>query len=214
MSAEPDHRSTSGVERVVAFSDGVFAIAITLLVLPLAQARFREGHVEEDLLNLLPEFGAFALSFAVIGRFWRVHHRGFLRIARADGTLLTLNLVFLFWVAVLPFPTAVLGQHGDSVAAVLLYALSIILTGLSSSCVWWYAARGRPRLRQGAEALTHPDTDPREIRTALARGLGAVSGFVPSLGLAFLSTTVAEFSWLLAVPLTVLAARLAGRRRD
>lgn len=202
---------TSGVERVVAFSDGVFAIAITLLILPLAQASFREGQVEQDLLNLVPEFAAFALSFAVIGRFWRVHHRGFLRIVRADRQLLTINLVFLFWVAVLPFPTAVLGQHGDSVAAVVLYAMSIILTGLSSSWLWWYAARGRPRLHRGARPLTHPDTDPAETRMALARGLGAVSGFLPSLPLAFVSTTAAELSWLLAIPLTTLAARRARR---
>src|SRR5690606_41223280 len=129
------------------WSDSVFAIALTLRALPLADADMLEGDVAGDLVALAPKLLAFALSFAVIGRYWRAHRRAFAHIVRADGTLVGLSLLFLFWIALLPFPTAVLGEHGDTAAAVVLYAATIILTGLSSTALWWYAAVGRARLR-------------------------------------------------------------------
>ncbi|WP_024874997.1 TMEM175 family protein [Saccharomonospora piscinae] len=200
-----------GVERINALSDGVFAIALTLLALPLATADIDEDRVSQDLLGLAPQFVVFALSFAVVGRYWRVHHRVFARITRVDGTLVWLSLLFLFWVALLPFPTAVLGEHGDTAAAVVLYATTIILAGLSSTALWWYAAVGRARLRRGAESLTHEDTDPEEIRRGLARGLAVLAGFVPSLPLAFVDPGVAELSWLLVIPLGPLVDRWSRR---
>ena len=86
----------------------------------------------------------------------------------------------LFWIALLPFPTAVLGEHGDTAAAVVLYAATIILTGLSSTALWWYAAVGRARLRADTRPLTHESTDPEKVRRGLAGGVSVVVGFVPS----------------------------------
>jgi uncharacterized membrane protein len=203
----PGQEHTGGVERLMAFSDGVFAIAITLLVLPLAEVDLRDNHVTEDLIDVVPSFLTFALSFAVIGRFWFLHHRGFSDIIRTDGTLLVLNLLFLFWVALLPFPTAVLGRYGDTTAGVVLYAVSIIATGLSSAALWWYAARGRTRRYPGALPLIRAETDPVAIRVRLARGAAAWAGFVPSIPLAFVSPQWAELSWLLVIPFSSLTAR-------
>lgn len=204
---------TGGVDRVVALSDGVFAIALTLLALPLVDADIREDFVGGDVLGLGPKLLVFALSFAVIGRYWRVHHQAFIHIVRADGTLVGLNLLFLFWIALLPFPTAVLGEHGDTTAGVVLYASTIILTGLSSTGLWWYAAVGRARLRADTRSLTHEDTDPEWVRRGLAGGIAVVVGFVPSLPLAFVDPLLAELSWLLVPPVGHLLDRLSRRQR-
>jgi uncharacterized membrane protein len=204
---------SGGVERVVALSDGVFAIALTLLALPLVDADIDENVVASDLFGLAPKLLVFALSFAVIGRYWRVHHQVFAHIVRSDGTLVVLSLVFLFWIALLPFPTAVLGEHGDTPAAVVLYASTIILTGLSSTALWWYAAVGRARLRADTRSLTHEDLDPDWVRRSLAGGLAVVVGFVPSLPLAFVDPSWAELSWLLVMPAGWLLDRISVRGR-
>lgn len=208
-----DSEPTGGVERVSAFSDGVFAIAITLLVLPLAEAHLRADHLTDDLLALVPEFLAFVLSFWVVSRFWQVHHEAFRHIVRADRTLLGVNLVFLFWVALLPFPTAVLGRYGDTTAGVVLYAGGLIATGLSSTLLWWYAAYGQPRLRRGQRPLIRPGTDAEFMRSRLNGGIAVTAAFVPSLPLAFVSPGIAEASWVLIVPFSVAARRASRRRR-
>jgi uncharacterized membrane protein len=82
--AGDDDRPPPSLDRVSAFSDGVFAIAITLLILPLTDAQVRDGHVLEDLLALQHEFFALVLSFAVIGRFWLLHHED-LRVMTGAG---------------------------------------------------------------------------------------------------------------------------------
>jgi uncharacterized membrane protein len=202
---------SNGVDRIVGLSDGVFAIALTLLALPLVDADIRAGEVAESLLEVVPQLLAFALSFVVIGRYWRVHHRVYARIERTDAALVGLNLLFLFWVALLPFPTAVLGEHGDTAAAVVLYALTIILTGLSSTGMWWYAAVGRARLRADGRVLTRSDLDREELRQSLAGGAAVVTGFVPSIPLAFVDPTLAELSWLLVIPMGHLLGWVARR---
>src|SRR5690606_24565972 len=136
----------------------------------------------------------------------------FERIERADGTVVGLSLLFLFWVALLPFPTAVLGDHGDTPAGVILYAATIILTGLSSTVLWWYAAVGRPRLRDGARPLIRQDLDPDIIQRSLAGGTAVVTGFIPSIPLAFVDPAAAELSWLLVIPMGHLLDRAAQRR--
>src|SRR5512133_1753031 len=119
--------------RIVAFSDGVFAIAITLLVLNLSVPEHIKG---DDLTTVLWEqrqdLFAYAISFAVIGRFWIVHHRFFGEVTSFDGRLLVLNLFYLFWIVLIPFSSQVLGDHGGDTAAVVLYAANlagVILVG-------------------------------------------------------------------------------------
>ncbi|MEJ8277533.1 TMEM175 family protein [Pseudonocardia spirodelae] len=194
-----------GLERITFFSDGVFAIAITLLVLPLTDTEFGEGPVGPQLLELLPRMLTFLLSFAVIGRYWTVHHRLFDRLARADGRLMTLNLAYLFGIAFLPFPTSVLGRHGDDAAAVLLYAGTLILVGTMSAAMWAYASRdGR---------LTRPDVTAADAHATLVNGLAPVVSFVPSLAIAPFAPTTAMLSWLLIVPVSALAERLVHQDR-
>jgi uncharacterized membrane protein len=123
--------------RVEAFSDGVLAIAITLLVLDLS-SRSTPGHVLADLLRQWPAYLAYLASFGLIGVIWVNHHQLFTRIAAVDTGLLWRNLALLLTVSVLPFPTAVLSnafQHGnrfDEMAACIFYALAVTL----NSAAW------------------------------------------------------------------------------
>ncbi len=119
----------SDTRRVEAFSDGVFAIAITLLVLDLRVPEFESGRLLHDLVHLWGAYIAYVISFLYIGVIWLNHHNAFTRIHRIDQRLQWTNLGLLFTTALLPFPTAVLssalqsGGTADRRTAVVLYAL-------------------------------------------------------------------------------------------
>src|SRR5512135_2775898 len=110
--------------RMASFADGVFAIAITVLVLPLTEARLTDAGLAGELRALGLQVFAFALSFGITGRFWLAHYRMFRHIAWVDGRLLALNLLVLLCVAFLPFPAKVLGEHGTTTVAAVFYAAS------------------------------------------------------------------------------------------
>ncbi|MDQ2741004.1 MAG: TMEM175 family protein, partial [Chloroflexota bacterium] len=111
-SAQAESREV-GVDRLLAFSDGVFAIAITLLVLDLHQPTVAHGLLGA-LLQEWPAYLSYALSFLIIGIIWAQHHAMFRSIRRTDHLFLLINVVFLMWIAVLPFPTALLAKYLDS----------------------------------------------------------------------------------------------------
>ena len=208
MTAQPvktsvgQEKSPSGLERLVFFSDAVFAIAITLLVLPLADAHLDDEHLTSELLGLWPEFLSFALSFLVIGTYWIAHHRMFNHIVRLDTPLFWMNLGFLACIAFLPFPTAVLGRHGDTAAAVVLYAAAMSFTGFTSAGLWLYASSRHRLIESGM--------DPRSVRHLTLRAFVVPIAFLPSILVAFISPPVAWVLWLVAYPITVVVRRLSG----
>jgi TMEM175 potassium channel family protein len=110
--------------RIVAFSDGVFAIAITLLVLTL-EVPAGVDDLGQELRDRTDEFLAYALSFAVLGKLWLSHHRFFGSLGRFDGTLLALNLVYLAFVALVPFTSDLLGNYSGERVAVIAYAINL-----------------------------------------------------------------------------------------
>ena len=115
--------------RVLAFSDGVYAIAITLLVLsidlPDLATPGDAGQMLDALGDRHPQIISYAISFAVIGRYWLAHHHFFSRLRALDGGLIAINLVCLAVIAFLPFPTDVLGNYFENPVAVVLYALNV-----------------------------------------------------------------------------------------
>jgi uncharacterized membrane protein len=123
--------------RLEAFSDGVIAIAITLLVIEIRPPVLAEGdHLAPALLAQWPAYVAYLVSFLTIGVIWLNHHRVFQQVVRVDGPLLVLNLILLLWTALIPFPTAVvadfLGEGGEAArTAVALYGGVFVLMGLS-----------------------------------------------------------------------------------
>ena len=108
---EDDEAAEEGIGRILALSDGVFAIALTLLILDIAvPATTSDDDLTKVLLDLWPRYLAFALSFLVISRFWVIHRQAFRLIVRGDPALVWLNLLLLLFISFLPFPTAVLGD--------------------------------------------------------------------------------------------------------
>jgi uncharacterized membrane protein len=139
--------------RMEAFSDGVFAIAITLLVLEIKVPSAGEGEsLAHGLLDLWPSYAGFAVSFITIGIIWVNHHAVLATIQRADRSLLFKNLLLLLTVSFIPFPTAVMAEYlreGDGQnVAVAFYAASFFVMGVSFRQLWPHAARN-PASRVG-----------------------------------------------------------------
>jgi uncharacterized membrane protein len=126
--------------RVAAFSDGVFAIAITLLVLGL-QIPSGLSDLGQQLRDRGDEFFAYGLSFAVIGSLWIDHHRFFTGLRGVDGRLMSLNLVYLAFIALVPFSSSVLGSYAGQSAAVIVYALNIIAISIAFTLMMVHSFR-------------------------------------------------------------------------
>src|ERR687885_75583 len=146
--------------RLETFSDGVFAIAITLLVLlfetPELHAEESLGHV---LLHQWPSYVSYVVSFVTIGIIWVNHHTIFRHVARTDRVFLFVNVLFLMCVAFIPYPTAVVARFvreaDDARAAALLYGITLTATALFFNLLWRYASRGN--------RLLAADADRREV---------------------------------------------------
>jgi uncharacterized membrane protein len=138
--------------RLEAFSDGVFAIAITLLVLTIAQpSNYKDlGH---DLATRWPSLAAFVVSFAVIGIMWLNHHSVFSHFEQVDRGLIHLNMLLLLTITFLPYPTGVLGQalaKGENArTAAVVYAVVMALNAWVWTALWLYGSHRRRLLRPG-----------------------------------------------------------------
>jgi uncharacterized membrane protein len=137
--------------RLETFSDGVFAIAATLLILEVRLPG--HGSVAHDLLHAWPSYVAYAISFLTIGIIWVNHHYVMEQIGRVDRTFLFISVVFMMIVAFSPFPTRVLAEHlrHGSKAAAFAYGLTFTLMALSYGALWFYAARGRRLIAEDAD---------------------------------------------------------------
>jgi uncharacterized membrane protein len=202
-------RGSEEFSRVLAFSDGLFAIAMTLLVVAITLPEIADTESVGDLASALddkrPEFVSFFISFAVIGRYWIAHHQFFARLAAMDGGLITLNLLYLAFIAFLPFPTDMLGTYFENPLSVAVYAVSVaIVSGLE--VVLFRHAHRRGLMR---EAM------PDEVyRWGVLQSLSPVVFFLLSVPLAFVNTTAAVAIWFLGLPFSRLAERWAPAEVD
>lgn len=191
-----------GFERLVFFSDAIFAIAITLLVLELhVPEHLGAAGLQHELFALWPKFASFLLSFLAVGLFWMSHHRIFDYIERYDFRLLWLNLLLLLSIAFLPFPTALVGQYGDQRAATIVYGVDLAVAGILQWAVGAYAALGH--------RLVNPRLDPRFIRVVTRRMLIPPVLALLSIAVAFISPRLAYGVWGLSVALTVVPQLVA-----
>jgi TMEM175 potassium channel family protein len=137
--------------RLEAFSDGVFAIAATLLILNVGVA---EGPLREQLLKIWPSYVAYVVSFITIGIIWANHHTVMRQISHVDRTFLVLNTLFLLVIAFIPFPTRLLAEYilkpEDAQAAAIAYGITGTLVAVTFNLLWRYAANGRRLLRSDA----------------------------------------------------------------
>jgi len=191
---EGDEAAEEGIGRILALSDGVFAIAVTLLILDIAvPATTSDDELGKALLDLWPRYLAYGLSFLVISRFWVIHRQAFRLIVRDDPALVWLNLLLLLFIAFLPFPTAVLGEHTGSPAAAVLYATAVCLTSAASAGYFWYAS--------GRGNLLRPDVGRAHLRAMRARSLSGPVFFALTIPIAVFAPYVAAAVWFLAFPL-------------
>lgn len=185
--AEPVSGAASETTRVEAFSDGIFAIAITLLVLeirvPPGELTGHGSTLLPALLRLWPSYLGYLISFVTIGIMWVNHHSMFMLIRRIDRYFLLLSVLFLLCIAFLPFPTAVLAEYlsepkGREIA-VALYSATFVLIALAYNAVWWYAARGGRLLDEAA--------DREAVETISRRYLIGPTAYAVSFVLAFVN---------------------------
>jgi TMEM175 potassium channel family protein len=195
-------RGSEEFSRVLAFSDGLFAIAMTLLVVGIGVPHLVDEDSASELLDkvddLLPELISFFISFAVIGRYWIAHHRFFRTLKEMDYGLIGINLVYLGFVAFLPFPTALLGNYFDNPVAVGGYAISVaIVSGLEVVML---------RHAHRAGLLERPMPEPVFRYGARAASLPLVF-FLASVPVAFIGSALAVATWFLAGPAQIALDR-------
>ena len=180
--------------RILALSDGVFAFAMTLLVLSLVVPTrsvipAQNGPLANYLLTQWTSLFAYALSFFIIGTWWIAHQRLFRRIRRCDRPLTLLNLAFLLFISITPFVVGVLVNYNDTAVGVGTYAATQALAGVMLLVLWLY-------LHSAGRELVGPGvTDTHVLRNALIVAIVPI-GFGLSIPLAFLSPAAALYSWI------------------
>jgi uncharacterized membrane protein len=182
-----DAESHSHTGRIEAFSDGVFAIATTLLIIEIGVPDVHGGgDLTDKLLDLWPQYLAYALSFLTIGVYWANHHSLFRLFHTTDHYFLMLNVVFLMTIAFLPFPTAVVGDYLKDSAhrdeAMHFYAIGFILPATTWFIVWMYA-----RYR----GLLDPDLDPKYCEYLTRQYALSQVPYWAALGVSFISAWAA-----------------------
>ena len=191
---KPGPEAGNDMTRLFAFSDGVFAIAATLLALDLKVPNLpadQLANLPAAVLSQYPSFMSYAISFVVIGAYWNAHHRLFRFIVRYDSRLLWLNTIFLMTLCILPFPTLMLGRYTGEVFASVFYAVTVAVIGLMMNVMWWYAAAGH--------RLLGDHVDPAQTRQITWRMLTPPAFFLISIPFAFYSFVVPQFVWMLAM---------------
>jgi uncharacterized membrane protein len=190
-------------DRIVNLSDGVFAIAITLLVLDIRVPDIPENLVASELprelLSLWPKYLGYFLSFVGISTFWTIHHSIFRPIRAYDRTLLYLNFLFLMVVAFFPFPTSLLGEYGNHQLPVAIYAATFATGRLVLTALHWYSTKH--------ERLLEEPPDPATVRFFLIRGLTIPIIFLLSIGISLVSVSAAIWTWFIMIAVDAIIVR-------
>ena len=179
------------LERIVFFSDAIFAIAITLLAIELKVPELKVNSTDALLGALWTEwsrFLSFIFSFWIIAVFWLAHHRYFRYIKRYDERLIVLNMLMLFFVVLIPFTESLLGEYTHLAGGIWIYAANMFFLGISGGWLWHHAS--------SQHRLTDKDLDPRFIRYIQVRALGAPIAAVIVVALSFFIGSLANLGWL------------------
>ncbi|MEO6540133.1 MAG: TMEM175 family protein [Ferruginibacter sp.] len=170
------------LERLILFSDAVFAIAITLLVIELKvpeieKSVLTEGKLLDALEHLIPKFFGFVISFMFIGIYWSVHHRLFGYVVNYTPKLLRLNMFFLFAVALMPFSTAFYSEYvmKHVITPVIFYTANIILLGFFNLLMWRHISNPKNKLSEG---LSQSDAKYYSIRAVIVPVMFTLFAFV------------------------------------
>jgi uncharacterized membrane protein len=177
-------------DRVAFFSDAVFAIAMTLLVVGIGIPHVQESKVAHAIGEKRSEIFGFFLSFIVIGFYWLAHHRFFSKLVAVDVRFMKINLVYLAAIAFVPFPTALVGIYGDEEAVVIvLYAVTLAIASALEAVLFFHAQRA---------GLLRRRLDDQALRNYMLASLAPAAIFLLSIPIAiFYDPGTALLSWLL-----------------
>jgi len=209
-----DGRERDGVpnvDRLLTLSDGVVAIALTLLVLQLRVPLLSD--LNQDSPSVLAarlgdegdQLVAYLISFYVVANFWLVHHRVFVQLRGQSEDLAWLNFAFLFTISIMPFASDLIGQYGENPLAVTIFAVNLLLASLATQATL-ELARHRGLMVKGA--------DPRDRRAGMFRAFGSSLVILVSIGVAWVNPDLAKYLWLLMALVPRLAVYLANRHAD
>ena len=192
-----------GTGRTEAFSDGVFAIAITLLILEISVPETAFDNLWRGIAEQWPSYLAYATSFITIGGIWLAHHGIFRRLQFANTSLMLINLLLLMAVSFLPFPTKLLAEaiHNSDAerAAVIFYGGSLLVISCLISALWGSVARDRHLLR--------PEVSAEEFNAIALATTPSVGFYLGVIVLALLAPRIAAFGYLVIAIVAVLRAR-------
>jgi uncharacterized membrane protein len=189
--------------RIEAFSDGVFAIAITLLVLDLGVPVTEFDNLWRGIVHEWPAYRGYATSFFTIGGIWLAHHGVFRRLLYADNRVMRINLLLLMAVSFLPYPTRLVAEtirnQDAERAAVIFYGLSLLAISVLFGALWGTIARERELLR--------PEVTDEEVNAILLEATPSIGFYVGATALAIVAPRIAAFGYLVIAVLSVLRAR-------
>jgi uncharacterized membrane protein len=177
-----------GLQRLVFFSDAVFAIAITLLAFSIKLPEIPRDSINslltKEIINLLPQFAIYVLSFLIIGSFWMAHHKMFQYIKKYDDTFIFLNIISLMFIAAVPIPTSIMGEYIMYRQSLILYAAYMAITSLILGAVRFYASHKK-----------YFEDDKQRLYFTV-RSLIATFIFLLSIPLIYLINNYASFVWI------------------
>jgi len=195
-----EHKKTFQLERIILFSDAVFAISITLLVIELKLPDIEQvtnSTLANALLCIWPHFFSFVLSFMIIGIYWMAHHRMFNFVTSYDNKLIWLNLLFLFFIVLMPFSSNIYGVYAGLNTAFILYVFNISMIALFNFLLYHYISRPSKKLSHGLE-------NPRlvryfKIRTCIVPASFGIGLIISLFGSSFWVITLSRLSPLLII---------------
>lgn len=189
--------------RIEALTDGIYAIAMTLLVLNLAILQAGNADLVDLLRGQTGIFLNYVMSFVILALFWMGHHRQFHFIKRTDGTLLWINIFNLMFVALVPFSTSLIGDYPSEQLASFFFASNIFILGMLSLSNWVYATKGH--------RLVDHSLTPQRIALLKKRGAVAPLGSAIVMGLSFVDPQMCFYAFLL-IPILPVALNRRYRK--
>ena len=207
-----ENRKQFQLERMILFSDAVFAIAITLLIIEIKIPELQKKETLMEAFHRNETFSGFlglALSFAIIGQFWTNHHKLFGYVNNFNGKLLWLNLLMLFWIILMPFSSALSSKYPGNDSVWILYSLNLFMIGLSIHFLWRYITNPKHNLSIIAD-------DPVIGKMARVRSLVVALIFLSGALLCLLewepTSWVARFVFLLIIPAIRIITRIYSKK--
>jgi uncharacterized membrane protein len=195
--------STISPARLIAFSDGIFAIAITLLVFNLKIPRLPAGSgagLSRTIIDMVPQFLTYIMSFLLIAVFWFIHHHIFSHIHRVDNAFIWLNVAYLLGISFLPFPSALLGAYPDERFSLLFYIGCLSFVGCMLLSIWGYASY--------KHRLIEKDLSRAAINYFFWRGISSQIIFLITALLALIHLSWGKHFLFVLIPVQLLMQRI------